>query len=535
MSKQAPPNYYNAYGSNGQQQAGYVSQPGYAQPYQGSYANQYQAQPAYGAPQYQAPQAYYPPQASALSQPPSDHNYGGASGAPTHHGTINAPGYCRDKFCAAFFVIHLLGFIALGAVQINKWRKNKDTTDVVINVSESAGIVIAMIVVGAVVAVALSYCFIRTALKFKGKVVAFSFGVQAVFMILAAIIFLIYGQTIGAVICFLLVGLTLLFYFCVRHRIPFTEVVLNNSMRGLSEYWGTFVVGIIMTVVSMLWTIFWVFTLILTIGNNDHDNYDPATGTRKSSPVGLYVFLFFLEIYWAMQVYQNISHTTTAGAIGTWWYQPGANSGVTSGAFKRASTTSLGSIALGSFIVAFLQALRAMIRNSNNRDSLAACILLCIIGCLENLMRYFNMYAYTQIALYGKDFMTAAKDTMDLFESKGFSMIINDDLTSAVVGCGMILVSIVSAIAVGLPFYLKFYERLGGSSTGVAVVCILCVFLIALWVSSVMLVQIQSAVCTTFVVWAEDPDELQRNRASEYREIEDARTTAPSLSNPHNR
>ncbi|RUS12905.1 plasma-membrane choline transporter-domain-containing protein, partial [Endogone sp. FLAS-F59071] len=42
---------------------------------------------------------------------------------------------------------------------------------------------------------------------------------------------------------------------------------------------------------------------------------------------------------------------------------------------------------------------------------------------------YFNYYAYTQVAIYGKDFCTAAKDTWTLIKDRGIEAIINDNLT----------------------------------------------------------------------------------------------------------
>jgi len=71
------------------------------------------------------------------------------------------------------------------------------------------------------------------------------------------------------------------------------------------------------------------------------------------------------------------------------------------GAFKRSVTTSFGSICLGSLLVAFLRALRQLIASTRGRDNFVAAIADCIIGILDNLMTYFNHYAFTQVAIYG--------------------------------------------------------------------------------------------------------------------------------------
>lgn len=50
----------------------------------------------------------------------------------------------------------------------------------------------------------------------------------------------------------------------------------------------------------------------------------------------------------------------------------------------------------------------------------------CIISCIEDLVEYFNQYAFTQVAIYGKDYCTAAKATWELVKTKGVDAIIND-------------------------------------------------------------------------------------------------------------
>lgn len=75
---------------------------------------------------------------------------------------------------------------------------------------------------------------------------------------------------------------------------------------------------------------------------------------------------------------------------------------MTWGAFKRASTYSLGSIAFGSLIVAILDLIRALLQilqsyESNQGDAISAAIICCAqccVGCIAGLVEYFNRYAY---------------------------------------------------------------------------------------------------------------------------------------------
>jgi len=107
-------------------------------------------------------------------------------------------------------------------------------------------------------------------------------------------------------------------------------------------------------------------------------------------------------------------------------------------AFWRASTLSLGSLAFGSLIVTVLEIVRLLLnvaRNNANAEghpveACLACCAECFVGCIEGMVQYFNRYAYIEIALYGKPYIRAAKDTWNLFQDRGVDALVNDSLVS---------------------------------------------------------------------------------------------------------
>jgi hypothetical protein len=116
------------------------------------------------------------------------------------------------------------------------------------------------------------------------------------------------------------------------------------------------------------------------------------------------------------QVIKNIVHVTVSGVFASSYFLSGSGempNTPTLGAAKRAMTTSLGSICYGSLLVALIQFVRAMVAELKKSDNAGAAILGvcidCCLACIEDLVEYFNHYAYTQVAIYGKDFCTAAK------------------------------------------------------------------------------------------------------------------------------
>lgn len=67
-------------------------------------------------------------------------------------------------------------------------------------------------------------------------------------------------------------------------------------------------------------------------------------------------------------------------------------------------------------IIQFLRQMCSVAQNSAVQDgnSVAAimfCVLQCLIGILDWAVQFLNRYAFSYIALYGKSYVAAAKDT----------------------------------------------------------------------------------------------------------------------------
>ena len=98
-------------------------------------------------------------------------------------------------------------------------------------------------------------------------------------------------------------------------------------------------------------------------------------------------------------------HVCTAGVVGTWWWAPLEASSFCSPALSdslfRATTYSFGSICFGSLLVAIVQALRALEYHARSNDDLQllACIIQCILACIQGIIEELNRWAYVYVAL----------------------------------------------------------------------------------------------------------------------------------------
>jgi len=228
-------------------------------------------------------------------------------------------------------------------------------------------------------------------------------------------------------------------------------------------------------------------------------------------------FSFFLSFYWTSQVIANIVLVTAAGVVATWYFlfpQATPTSPVL-GALKRASWNSLGSVCFGSFLVALLQTIRAMLQIAQSQsNALIRCCIMFILACLENILNYFNLYAFSRVAIYGQSYCIAARETWELFKSKGFDAIINDDLTAAVLTLACCFAGICAGIVTGVIAYLM------GNNYALewGLIALICGFVLTLCAMAV----VRAGVATIFVCFAEDPICLATTKADSYQLIVEA-------------
>eukprot|EP00457_Paulinella_chromatophora_P005441 gb/GEZN01005458.1/.p1 GENE.gb/GEZN01005458.1/~~gb/GEZN01005458.1/.p1 ORF type:complete len:491 (-),score=64.84 gb/GEZN01005458.1/:276-1748(-) len=430
------------------------------------------------------------------------------------HQPIKAPGPASDEYTAAddtdrfnysehqwrdplwlfLFLAHLGGMIAAGVTYVPDFINTLDLSQQ--SGGGTSGIEyaywqVAWMTAGTcVVAGIAGALWLGVMQMYAASIIKISLFVNVgMFVIMGFFMFAYVGQIFGGLMYWLLAGLTLLYYFAVRGRIPFTQAILASATESIKAFSGPVWVAYGCCFFQIIWFAAWGITATAVVYQFQEQGQEANGGL---------IFVLLVSAYWTSQVIINIGHVTTAGVVATWWFAPN-NPSPTSGALKRALTTSLGSICFGSLIVAILKAAHHMVQQARKTDNdFARCIAACLLDCLERMIEYFNMYAYTQVAIYGKDFKTAAKDTWDLFKAKGFTMIINDDLTGMVLTMGCFIGAVVSAMSGAALAMIAYQDSDLALALGIAG------FLIGFFVVAVIMNVIQSAVATTFVVWAED-------------------------------
>ena len=135
-----------------------------------------------------------------------------------------------------------------------------------------------------------------------------------------------------------------------------------------------------------------------------------------------------------------------------------------------------------------------------------------------------NKQITAHCAIYGTSFMNSAKMTWNLFKTRGFMALINDDLTGMVLFAGAMIGGVVTAGcggAVGYAFYggdddesVKY--GIPGALAGTG-------FLIGMILTMTTLYVVRSSVVALFVCFAEEPAALHENRPEEYQRLTGAK------------
>jgi hypothetical protein len=133
--------------------------------------------------------------------------------------------------------------------------------------------------------------------------------------------------------------------------------MLSLVSEALRMYHGTIVTAFLAVAVQAIWLIFWSMATFSSLWDLHH-NKDVTNGTLTT------VYFFFLvSFYWTSQVISNVVHVTTAGVLSSWYFLAPSyipqRPTITS--LKRATWTSFGSICLGSLVIAFVKAARALV------------------------------------------------------------------------------------------------------------------------------------------------------------------------------
>lgn len=320
-----------------------------------------------------------------------------------------------------------MGFVIVSAISIQGYSATKNFNGGgIYDGAQAVGLntnTIVLFIFVLCVAVVFSYAYVWAARTFPKQFIWITGILNIVFGLVTAI-YMLYRKSYAGGIVFLIFVVFLIFAFISWiPRIPFSALMLKTSVDVAKRYGHVYMISLLGGLVAAALAA-WYSVTFVAVYVKYQPGQNPACqqgvgGCSSGKVTGLLVFVTF-AMYWISEWLKNTIHTSISGVYGSWYFHPhNPPRGATRGALKRSLTYSFGSISLGSLIVAiinFLRQLCSMAQRSEAADgnivgTIMFCILGCLIGILEWAVEFLNRYAFSYIALYGKPYFEAAKDT----------------------------------------------------------------------------------------------------------------------------
>ncbi|KAL9136355.1 MAG: hypothetical protein Q9175_002431 [Cornicularia normoerica] len=399
---------------------------------------------------------------------------------------LDKPKY-NDVWAGILLILTFLGFAAVSGISLQGYSANKRLSGGgIYNAGNTFSLntnTIVLFTFVLVVALVLSWTYFTLARAFTKQFIWITGILNILFGIGTAIYYFVRHYYSAAVVFAVFGIFSIVCFITWIPRIPFSVVMLQQTMDVAKSFGHVFLVS--------------------------------AIGGIASVAFGAWL--------------KNTIHSIVAGIYGSWFFcagKPGGMpTGATRGAAKRAFTYSFGSISFGSLVVALINMVRQAVsiaqqqeaQGGNMAASIAFCCLGCIIGLIDWAVQFINRYAFIHIALYGKAYIPAAKDTWAMMKNRGIDALINDCLIGPVLTMGSTFVAYICALLAYL--YLEFTKpgyNDGGTFTPVVMAFS---FLIGLQICQIFMTPIGSGVDTIFVAAAWDPDVLMRDHPDLYQRM----------------
>ncbi|KAF8522981.1 plasma-membrane choline transporter-domain-containing protein [Gautieria morchelliformis] len=417
----------------------------------------------------------------------------------------------NDVVFLIFFVLQFLGFAALSGIVLHSWIQdgglgggvgsgtNGFNTGTRVTLNQHTAFLLLFVTAAGLVFSTVYLILVRT---FTKLIMHLTLIMSVLFNIGICVYYWITRYYSGAIIFTIIALFSVLAYFGFRSRIPLASLFLQVTMDIAKHHTSVYVVGFTALIIQAALSVWFTFTAMATYTRYTPGNPSCSSGTHCSSAtVAGLIFFEVFSFLWTSQVVSNVALATLAG-------------GPYGGKYACSSTLSLGSIAFGSLVVTLLEIIRLVLnaaRQYADADGhpVAACLACCaecFIGCIEWLVKYFNRYAYIEIALYGKPYITAAKDTWRLFRDRGIDAIVNDSLVSTTLTWGAYIVGLLSSLLGYL--YLRLTHPEYNANGQYTAPVVLFAFIIGLQCSLALSLSLDAGVSTLFVGLGEDPQVL---------------------------
>lgn len=263
---------------------------------------------------------------------------------------------------------------------------------------------------------------------------------------------------IGFGAALLLVGIILLLIIiALRKRISLGSALVQEASRMIKNNICLLLVPIIYAIIFAIGTVLIVITMVFYFSSLEMkgDDYSREIVFKKNDR--LVVIYSVLCFFWLLFFIIGMTQYTIAGAGALFYF---SRSSSDRKYFPIASTLwtlvwhHLGSIAVGSFLIALVCTFRAIVlymskKAKASKNETLRCILSCLqccLGCLQKLLEFISCRAYILMAIEGKNFWYSAFDAIKLLLSNPIRSLFITAISKFLIVCGELLVCAITTI-----------------------------------------------------------------------------------------
>ncbi|CAG0900756.1 unnamed protein product, partial [Darwinula stevensoni] len=262
---------------------------------------------------------------------------------------------------------------------------------------------------------------------------------------------------IGAIAATIFTVILLLVLLVMRSRIALVVALFREAGKALHSIPFLFLQPLWTFIALAIFLFIWGLGALLIQSTGDPTvNSD---GIVKYNINGFFAgmrWYHLFALFWGVQFIIACQHVVIAGAIAVWYFTRSKKLG-----FPIFRSTwnllrySIGSVALGSFIIALIQLIRYLLSRLQQRlkgsTALSCCLCCCqcLLSCFENFLKFLNRNAYIEIAIYGYSFCKAAREAFKLLTTNALRMVAINTIGDFVLFLGKVAV-VVPIVFIGI-------------------------------------------------------------------------------------
>lgn len=228
------------------------------------------------------------------------------------------------------------------------------------------------------------------------------------------------GSIILAVIFFVMAFLILLLVICFRHRISLATSIIKVASKFTTDNCLIVLLPVLLFVVMVVVLVLWVFQALgfYSLGTpTTAEHQYPFQHFKITSGIQVLFGFHVFYMVWALMFLIDTSTFIIGGAATNWYY---IHDAPYSEAAERYRKKHMGSVALGSFMLALLGLIRlvfdAVVPKTDGAGgpSILRRVSECVCCCCIKLFEWFATGAYTVINIRGTNFCSSGSESFKL-------------------------------------------------------------------------------------------------------------------------